>query len=513
MLSFGPLATYPISVPPMPPLEPAPSPVYFADRAWTTEPDETELPNQLWSPRLAAFNLERTLPLSPFDDRRALMQAGEIALLNTDEGLDRLIGLPIDGRKIAVMIGAPGFRLDEFQTIFTGIGSNWRSAADGMLYCTPRDLTWELEAPAQTNLFAGTGGLEGTAELAHRPKPLWYGVRRDWPLTMIDETRLILQAHDGTMKEISDVSDKGAPLTYAGDVEDIEEAPQPEAGTYITELRRGYVRIGSAPIGVVTATGKGDCTNGIYVDKIADIIFRLLHDRAHWPDARFNMQKFRKYKLLQPGAVGIATTIEVKTFADLIDELTATDDAWYEVSPLGIFGLGRLDKPSDTPVAYFDDRHIRQVTAIDPPDSISPAFWNVKVGAQQCGWDFRGEYATGISAERRQFLSQKYRYPEPSIAGDVRARHPQAKTVELPSLFDSLDDAQYRQDRLLTVNDDRPRLAKVDFWGHVYGIALGDTVHITHRGKELDAGRRCVVFGWGARTQTHQTYLLVRYWP
>jgi len=513
MLSFGPLSSFPISAPTMPAIASAPSPVYFADRAWTTEPDDEVLPNRFWQPRLGAFNMERTLPLSPFDDRRALMQAGEIAFINTDNKLDYMLDLPIDGKKIEVMIGAPGMRLNQFKTIFTGIGSGWRSGTDGMLYATPRDLTWELSAPAQTNLFAGTGGLEGTAELAHRPKPLWFGPRRDVPLTMVDEVLLIHQAHDGPMKEISAVSDKALPLTYDGDVVDIEAAPAPPAGHYITELKRGYVRLGQAPVGVLTATGKGDNSNGIYVETISDIIFRLLHDRAGWPDSRFNMAKFRKLKLLQPGAVGIHTTIEIVTLEDLIDRLCNTDDAWFEVSPVGRFGLGRIGKPTDEPVAYFDDRHIRQVTALDPPETISPAFWNVKVGAQECCWDFRGEYAAGIPSDRRQFVSQKYRYPEPSIAGDVRARHPQAKTVELPSLFDNLDDAKYRQDRLLAMHADRARTLRIDFFGQAYGIELGDTVHIKHRGKELNDGRRCVVFGWGGRTQSHQTYLLVRWWP
>jgi hypothetical protein len=515
MLGFGPLCTYPLLAPPIPVVGSVTLPYYFADRAFITESDD-DPPNQLWQPRVSsALNIERTLPLSPTDGRRALLQPGEIALVTADGKIDNLMNLPIDGRRVQIMVGAPGFRMAQFKTIFDGTASGWRGGDDKTDYVTLKDPSWEMDAPLQPNRYGGTGGDDGGPELTGRPIPVCYGPVRDITPVLEDEDQLIYRLHDGPIQEISDVSDRGKSYTLAGDVagdSDDLRAAVVAPGECKTQLATGRFKVGNILSDtIITCTAKGDAAHGRYVATTAGIIFRLVHDRVGWSDGRFNLMQFQIARLMLPAPVGFYSGLTDYTFAQVIDYFCAGANFWWGVDPLGLLGIGRIEDAAAIASVFLDDRHIIDLTPLEVPDSLNPPWFEVKIGAQRCWTDLAGGYRTGISDDRRRFLSQTWRYPPPSRDAGVKVEHPQAQTVTLTSAFDSLDDAAAQQARVLALCKVRPRMVHVGLKTKGYTIPLGATVNIDHGRFGLAGGRNCYVVGQGIRAADNSSYIEVRY--
>src|SRR5690606_29502373 len=79
-----------------------------------------------------------------------------------------------------------------------------------------RDRQAELEVPLQDDLYAGTGGLEGTADLTDKPRPVALGDVRNVPAVLVDPARLIYQVADSEIEALT-VYDRGIELgTNAG---------------------------------------------------------------------------------------------------------------------------------------------------------------------------------------------------------------------------------------------------------------------------------------------------------
>jgi hypothetical protein len=510
MLAQGPLLSYPLLAPPMPSGGAQPVPHYFSDRPYTTEPDDTPA-NLFWEPRLkAALRLDRSLPLSPLDQRRTVMQVGAIVLVNTDGKLDHLMmDLPMDGRAVEVLAGRPGFRMADFVTLFKGTATGW--AGDGGDLTAPlRDGSWELDAPSQSLLYGGTGGLDGGPDLTGKPWPQLWGMARHFQPVLVDEDRLIWQFHWRRSKEVLEFCDGGIPLTFAGYVTDIEAAT-PEIGQYVVELERSYARTGSPPNRIPTMTARGDCKGGRYVSSTDAIMFRLLHDGLNWDDARFDLAAFARARLQQPGEVGFYTGLEDTTFADLVDTLSIGPGFAWGVDPVGKFGLSRPDVAAVTASRYFDKRHIKSVERVQAPETVFPPFWSVKLGYQKRWQDLAGNYGSGIDAAHRAFLSQPYRYPNPARDPLVKSRHLQAQQLVLNTLFDSLDVTVAEQQRVLNWVKRDANLAKVTFWAHAYRVTPGMTVNITHDGLGLNDGKNCFVYRQGIDAAARESFIYVRY--
>lgn len=510
MLNLAPLASYPLAAPPMPSGGAQPVPLYFADRPFTTEPDDTPA-NLFWEPRLkVALQIDRSLPLSPLDQRRAKFQIGSVSLVNTDRKLDRLmLNLPMDGRDVEVWAGRPGFRMADFIKLFKGTATGW--AEDGGYLTAPlRDGSWELDAPSQSLLYTGTGLLDGGPDLTGKPWPQLWGIARHFQPVLVDEARLIWQYHFRRSKEVLEVCDGGLTLIFDGYVADIEAATPP-AGHYVVELERSYLRLGSVPNRIVTMTARGDCNGGRYVSSTHAITYRLLRDGLGWDDARFDLSTFTKAGLQQPGEVGFYTGLEETTFADLVDTLSIGPGFAWGVDPIGKFGLSRPDVAEVTASRYFDKRHIKSVERVQAPDTVFPPFWSVKLGYQKRWMDLAGNFGGGIDAAHRQFLSQPYRYPNPARDPLVKVQHLQAQQMVINTLFDSLAVTEAEQERVLNWVKRDANLAKVTFWTHGYRLPLGATVNIIHEGLGLDAGKNCFVYRQGIDTDAKESFIYVRY--
>lgn len=213
-----------------------------------------------------AFALDRILGLAP-TQANASISWGRTVLVNADRRWDSIAALyNADGRRVRVLAGRKtwddrrGLWVDPpftaMQEVFAGIAQPW-SLSETALTIPLRDISYWLERPLHTNTYAGTGGYEGTADMAGRVKPILRGGTGDAPVrqvtpVLVDPVDLIYQFADGpgavvTLREAGDPTN----ILPGGDVADLYAGSTPP-GRYRTCTARGMFQLGSRPAGAIT---------------------------------------------------------------------------------------------------------------------------------------------------------------------------------------------------------------------------------------------------------------------
>jgi hypothetical protein len=116
------------------------------------------------------------MPLLPEEARRWQRQFGEIEIANGDGALDSLVNsYAIDGRRVRVLLGPTGGAYNQFGAVADVLATGW-SGDSLVVRVGLRDRGYSLDVPLQQNVYAGSGGAEGTAEIEGKPKPLCFGI-------------------------------------------------------------------------------------------------------------------------------------------------------------------------------------------------------------------------------------------------------------------------------------------------------------------------------------------------
>jgi hypothetical protein len=477
-----------------------PAPVYFSDRGITFEPDDPRWPNRHFHPRVEqAFSFARAIPVSPLDGNRVVPIAGMLSLLNTDAGLDAMVAeQAIDGREVEVLIGAPSQAGNLFETLFKGTAAGWRVANPERIELDLRDLTWSLDRPIQANLYAGTGGLEGGADLAGVPKPLCFGRVFNARLELIDPANLLYQAHDGLLQEVTGCYVMGAALTDAGQVDDIEAAVVPP-GHFMWQRQGGYVKLGSTPNGAVTADLIGDAEWGQPALNTSQIVYRILRHRLGLGDDLMNGVSFQRLRLAWPGEVGYFVPAQPVSAIEVINRLLQPIMGFMVQGRDGRLKVGTLNMPASGPSrASIDENDILEIGRTETPDAVNPPYWRVTATWGR-NWypmsasDIAGEIIE-TQPERYAFLSGAGRvafWEEPT----VRVRHPQAQEVFVDSLFAEAGDALDLVQRIGAMFGTLRQFAKVRLIMQGYLLEENDTIQLRHPRYGLGGGKAVLVVG------------------
>lgn len=137
-----------------------------------------------------------------------------------------------------------------------------------------------LDRPLQTRVYLGTGGREGTAEMAGRPIPrtigMVYGIRGE----LVDPSYLIFQVNDGPFQQVVEAYDGGYSPAYSTAGSDAADFSALRAlvltsAEVATCYASGYIRLGSAPTYGVTFDVKGDKSGG-YGETLTHVLYKTL---------------------------------------------------------------------------------------------------------------------------------------------------------------------------------------------------------------------------------------------
>ncbi len=399
---------------------------------------------------------------------RSTTGAGELRLANADGALDTCKDFGFDGQRLAVRIGDDQGPYETFTTLLVGTMEQaeftWTE-----LVLRIRDRQAELDRPVQTHLFAGTNagsplaGIEGRqGDIKGSPKPLCYGAVFRVPAIPVNTEKLIFQVHDGPIEDVPAAYDNGVLLTKGADYasQSDMEANAPAVGTYRVWQAGGCFRLGSAPTGTISADVRGDASGAGYISTMADIMRRIVVDKAGIADGDIVEGDLAALNAANSSTIGIWVS-EPKTVAEVLDELAASVGAWWGFDRLGRFRVVRLAAPSGAPAIVLkrldgitaagagdgDIIELERVASHDPGRGLP--VWRVAL-------DYLKAYTSvsfqtgGASPTERAFVAREFRTATASDVS-VKTQHALATTLQVTSLLTEEGDALAEAARLLAL--------------------------------------------------------------
>jgi hypothetical protein len=364
-----------------------------------------------------------------------------------------------------------------------------------------RDPSARLAIPVQTNLYAGTGDDEGPEDLTGKVKPICLGSPKHLTAVLVDRTNLIYQVHDatnwGAPAAISAVYDRGESYTAAGDlpggIANLREWT-PVTSNFATDLSLGLFRLGSLPVGTVTADVTGPTAAG---STASSLIQWLAENPGGFATTELDGASFNSFATAQPAPVSFYIDSPT-TILEAIDALlvprgyrTFTEDGFFAVGRIGFANrTGTVTNPVDSIV--------RERVQI-PRNTINLGYGR--------NWTPLREDDLSTSADiDADFATAQFRRVTAEDA-TISTRRPLAAPVELDTLWDNSVDAQNEADDLLGLLGADRDLYRVTARNVQFKFRAGQTVQLKFARFGLDNGRDFIVLGIRENTRTQQTTL------
>lgn len=482
----------------------------FATHSMTTRATDAPAHTNIKGCLARGLQLERRLTSAEDGQFGPLIETrfGEIELNNGDGDLDPLVDqYAADGREIRLKIGAmeiaaTGRRqpkaFSTFELVYTSVAGGW-TFEHNVVRLRIESLANRLNRRIQQQVYAGTGRQQGTVDMAGRTLPLTFGRCLNVTAQLVDPFILTYQLHAGAIENIEAVYDSGISIPLAIDYATYAalEAATVPAGTYATCLAVGFFRLGSIPVGQVTADLSGDIDNinGTYVGRHASISRMILRDYAGFLNSEIDLTSFEAFNDLQTAEIGLFLPAgDQSNVIDILEQIAFSGGAFIGQDRSGLFRIQRWEPPDTIANWFFTDRDIpeggiqRETLPYGGGRGIPYMSWAVRYGIN---WTEQGDadLATGVTQERRLFLQQPGRYAY-TQSTDIALFHRSSAGAPLrQSLFLSQENAQEEAERLLALYSYGRALYRVIVKTALFSMEIGQTVRILYHRWDLDGGK------------------------
>lgn len=493
-----------------------------SDVGYRTAPTDTDGPIS-YPPLLSdAYQIDALMALEP-SATAASAAWGSISLANPNGTFDPLMGVQnSDGRGVRILSGSKQWDFGRqyltdppytsLAPFFTGLATPWSLTDDG-LQVPIRDATYFLEKPLQQDFYGGSGGLDGTPDLAGKPKPMARGgfagfaIQNVTPI-LIDPVNLIYQYTDGP-GQLSFLYEGAATgqgsIQFAGDTTDLYSGSTP-FGQYRTDNSRGLFQLGSVPVGQITVDVVGLFPNAGGAFNPYDICRLLLTEDMSLPASLIDLDSFTAAAAATPSyTAGVYfAPDQAWTCVQAVDAMLTSLGANIVPTRDGKLRLLVLRSIADTePVTdTYDKSSIISISRQALPSTLDPPPYRFRIGyAHNYTVQTTGVNASLSTAERRQFvvspdrfasfgntaLLNAYRRPNDfdAIPGPLLA---QANAQEVANALGDLWSTNLR------------RLYAVTLPRKFFGREIGDVVHIVYPIEQLAGGRNGRVVGYSLRS-------------
>lgn len=248
---------------------------------------------------------------------------GEIELVNVDRELDYLADYAFDGRDCRVfLIDEYGNKSNTMNFVINNI--RWSSTTVSFVLRSYHSL---LDTQHPNNTYLGNNilpfGLEGTSDIVGNVKPRIYGKVSHVSGVFVNTSKLVYQVCDSDDVLITEVYDKGVPIDYQQTFSNYDSFINTtiETGHYV--VYKGYFRLGSKPVGVVTCNAQRQSisANNTLVNVINDYNSKYNSDISVYLDVE---QLIRDYE------VGIYINSEINT-SNIVNLISRSIGCMYDV--------------------------------------------------------------------------------------------------------------------------------------------------------------------------------------
>lgn len=337
-----------------------------------------------------------------------------IVVDNRDGELDELLrNYAIDGRQVRILVGRPTDERADFVPVFTGVVARPEITRSGMKL-ELSDGSAKLDRSINEDAYAGSGGLEGGADLKGKRKPVGYGPVFGISPPLVDAATLTYQVHNGPINDVPAVYDRGIALVKVGGA--------PAAGEYQVDVVLGTFKLGAMPAGQVTCDGELDASLSGYLARAPDIVLRILVQRAGLTSSEIDPSTFASLTGAVPGNASPRWAgTEPLSIRAVVGELLADVGCWGGFSRFGTFGVGQLAAPAGVPKATYTEEDIMDIERIALPAPVDPLVWRVEVGYKR-NHTVQNDLAAAVSDAQRAFASEPMRVVSAQDSG-AKTRH------------------------------------------------------------------------------------------
>lgn len=379
---------------------------------------------------------------------------GEIVVDNSGGARDAWLLDAWDGRAFRLFLGDPSWPKSDYRQLVSGTIADILAPDTLTLSLRTRDRQYLLTRPVLTTLIGGTDTTKDNN------RPVTYGECYNVEPVLIDSATKKYAVHDGQIEAITQVYENGVAVAHTPDL---------TTGTFV---------LTTAAAGRITADVKGSKTGGVYVNKTADIIQRILTERTALVSGDIDAASITALNTAVPGKVGIYVRDNSTTTMQALDTLVTGCGAFYSFDRAGKFYVAQFTAPSGTPVvSVLDDDAIEAGVAILSRWIPSKS---VRLGYKR-QWTTQADgLAAGVNDARRAELALPYKV---SKAVNTVPQHLLAEEPEVEaSVFIDTADADAESARRATLYSVIRRLVQITCFLGPSRVKLGDVV-------ALDLGR------------------------
>lgn len=463
---------------------------------------------QVYDGRIAtAYALDRAIDLDPAQPAKGVSW-GSLSLSNADARFDGYVtARNNDSRPVRMLMGRKtldtqrGLWLDpaysDLVPFWAGVASPWL-LTDTTLQIPLRDASYLLERTVQQSTFGGTGGLDGTTDLAGKCVPVLRGTCLAITPVLVDPVDYIYRVSDGPISGVTlYVGGDSMNFSYAGDVADAT-AQQPAPGTYLTSNAQGLIRLGSKPILAVTVDATGAFLAAGPVPTLLAIARTLmtenlgldptLVDYSSWlgADAAYPYRSGAFYGTTPANGAAALSALLASIGAKLIPLRTGK---------LAVLVLRALP-PGLRAATTWGTAQIVSLVPQALPATLDPPPYRWRVGYQQVLTVQTSSFDPDVTLAQQQFLGAEYRYATAISLTTKQAYRSPNDPNPLPTALASQADAQAVANDLLALWGQRRRLYTVEVPIEV-GIQqeIGGVVILSYPTDDLRGGRAGQIVG------------------
>ena len=478
-----------------------------------------------------AFEIDRRLALHPSSPAAAAAW-GTVRLANVGRRYDSMAASRnSDGRPVRVFSGRKvrdetrGLDLDPprsaLSLVFAGVGRPWFLTED-VLQIPLADGMALLERPLQQSVYAGTGGLAGTSDMAGRRKPRARGGSATSPIldvqpVWVDRVAGILQVSDapGIVVRVAEAGDQNQ-IEPAGQVPDIYAASVAAGRWCWSSTSTGvFIRLGSPTNAAITADVVGHFPSGAQASTAAEIARLMLREDMGLTTAQVDEASFAAANASTPWTAG--------DYWDGSQDVQAVDAVGLFAASLGgkllplrdgrirLWTLRSL-APGTAPTASYS---LADIVDMRPSNRLAqaglyPPPYRWRVGWGRCNTVQTSNLDPDLTSERKQFLGSEYRYaPWADSALTLAYRNP-ADPNPVPTRLLNSTHATSLAQVLGALWSGLPRIYDITLpieSGSRHEI--GDVLRISYPLDNLDTGRMGQVIGEQLRSGDTTTTLTV----
>lgn len=269
--------------------------------------------------------------------------------------------------------------------VFVGKVASYARAAQSLTLSLQID-TEPFQADVLSAKYAGTGGAEGSVDLAGRVKPLVIGWALNVEPVLIDATNSVYQFSGyGPIEEVVALFERGS--DFGPEVADYADyaalvAASIPPGTWGTCLAEGMIRLGAPAYGVITGDVKGHKV-GASTPRLTGAVIAELANIADLDSALINASSLSALDTAVPYPINLVLDSQVSVL-EIAQKLALPCNAQAGIGLDGRLFAARINLAASAQMTLHAQGKRKPLVTDSREEYVSPPFWRTVLGANRC---------------------------------------------------------------------------------------------------------------------------------